>query len=69
MVGKDHGKKAVSELDDGEWERIIGVNLTGTMYCLRAQLQAISDKGSIVNMASIHATNGKCMAVLAKGLQ
>jgi NAD(P)-dependent dehydrogenase (short-subunit alcohol dehydrogenase family) len=58
VVGKDHGKKAVSELDDDEWDMIIGVNLTGTMYCLRAELQHISPKGSIVNMASIHATNG-----------
>ncbi|KAI9371725.1 hypothetical protein BJX61DRAFT_534573 [Aspergillus egyptiacus] len=58
IVGKDHGIKTVAELDDDEWVRIINVNLTGTMYCLRAELRAIADGGSIVNMASIHATTG-----------
>ncbi|KAF9875402.1 short chain dehydrogenase/reductase family oxidoreductase [Colletotrichum karsti] len=58
IIGKDHGLKPVSELDDDEWHRIIAVNLTGMMYCLRAELNAIEDSGSIVNMASIHATNG-----------
>jgi len=34
------------------------VNLTGCMYCLRAELKCVVDGGSIVNMASIHGTNG-----------
>ncbi|KAI9045466.1 SDR family NAD(P)-dependent oxidoreductase [Aspergillus affinis] len=58
IVGKDHGLKSLADLDDDEWDKIIGVNLTGTMYCLRAELNHISDGGSIVNMASIHATTG-----------
>nr|XP_036575243.1 short chain dehydrogenase reductase family [Colletotrichum truncatum]KAF6781787.1 short chain dehydrogenase reductase family [Colletotrichum truncatum] len=58
IIGKDHGIKPVAELDDDEWDKIIGVNLTGMMYCLRAELRSIEDGGSIVNMASIHATNG-----------
>lgn len=59
VVGKDHGIKTVAELDDDEWNAILGVNLTGLMYCLRAELNCVSDGGSIVNMASIHATTGK----------
>lgn len=59
VTGRDHGLKPVQDLDDDEWDRIIGVNLTGTMYCLREELKVIEPKGSIVNMASIHATNGK----------
>lgn len=59
VTGKDHGLKPVQDLDDDEWDTIIGVNLTGTMYCLREELKVIEPKGSIVNMASIHATNGK----------
>lgn len=58
VTGKDHGLKPVKDLDDNEWDRIIGVNLTGTMYCMREELKVIQPKGSIVNMASIHATNG-----------
>ncbi|KAL3489947.1 hypothetical protein BJX62DRAFT_252286 [Aspergillus germanicus] len=58
IIGKDHGVKSVAELDDDEWIKIMSVNLTGLMYCLRAELNHISDGGSIVNMASIHATTG-----------
>ncbi|KAI6781277.1 Levodione reductase-like protein [Emericellopsis cladophorae] len=58
VIGKVHGTHAVTELDDGEWSRIIAVNLTGTMYCLRAQLRKIVDGGSIVNISSIHGLKG-----------
>ncbi|KAJ0423359.1 hypothetical protein BJY00DRAFT_321982 [Aspergillus carlsbadensis] len=58
IIGKDHGVKSVAQLDDDEWIKILNVNLTGLMYCLRAELNHISDGGSIVNMASIHATTG-----------
>lgn len=58
IIGKGHGRDAVTELDDGEWNRIIAVNLTGMMYCLRAELNRVVDGGSIVNVASIHATKG-----------
>jgi len=57
-IGKDHGIRAVSELDDEEWDKIMGVNLKGCMFCLRKELQHIVDGGSIVNVASIHATTG-----------
>lgn len=58
IIGKGHGRDAVTDLDDGEWERIIAVNLTGMMYCLRAELNRVVDGGSIVNVASIHGTKG-----------
>jgi len=64
VIGKDHGIKPVSALDDDEWDRILAVNLTGLMYCLRAQLNKISNGGSIVNVASIHGTTGQSMGVL-----
>lgn len=64
VIGKDHGIAAVSELDDDEWDKIIGVNLTGTMYCLRAELRNIADGGSIVNVSSIHGLKGKQYAAL-----
>lgn len=59
VIGRNHSKGSIADLEDDEWERIIGVNLTGCMYCLRAELRVISDGGSIVNMASIHGTNGE----------
>ncbi|PTB69305.1 NAD(P)-binding protein [Trichoderma citrinoviride] len=58
VIGKFHGVSPVSELDDDEWDRIIGVNLTGTMYCMRAELRNVVDRGSIVNVSSIHGLKG-----------
>ncbi|CAI6290487.1 unnamed protein product [Periconia digitata] len=57
-IGKDHGVKPVADLDDDEWNKIIAVNLTGCMYCLRAELRSVSHGGSIVNVSSIHGTIG-----------
>jgi hypothetical protein len=36
----------------------MAVNLTGLMYCLRAELRKISDGGSIVNISSIQGVMG-----------
>ncbi|KAF7540244.1 hypothetical protein G7Z17_g12241 [Cylindrodendrum hubeiense] len=41
VIGKHHGVRPVAELEDDEWHKIIAVNLTGTMYCLRAQLRRV----------------------------
>ncbi|KAI8627757.1 short-chain dehydrogenase [Xylariaceae sp. FL1651] len=58
IIGKHHGLREVKDLDDDEWDRIIAVNLTGTMYCVRAELQKVVDGGSIVNVSSIHGLKG-----------
>lgn len=59
IIGSGHGRDAVVDLKDDEWDRILLVNLTGMMYCLRAELRKIADGGSIVNIASIHGTKGE----------
>lgn len=58
IIGKCHGIATVGDLDDDEWDRIIAVNLTGMMYCLRAELRNVVDGGSIVNVSSIHGIKG-----------
>ncbi|KAI1851618.1 hypothetical protein JX265_010702 [Neoarthrinium moseri] len=58
IIGKFHGIATVAELDDSEWDKIIAVNLTGTMYCMRAQLRKMVDGGSLVNISSIHGIKG-----------
>jgi len=58
IIGKNHGVTPVTDIDDDEWHKIIAVNLTGTMYCLRAELRRIVDGGSIVNISSIHGLKG-----------
>ena len=58
IIGKVHGTRTLSELEDEQWDLIMGVNLTGMMYCLRAELQNLQDSGSIVCISSIQGTMG-----------
>jgi 3-oxoacyl-[acyl-carrier protein] reductase len=49
----------VVELSDEEWQRVLGVTLTGTFYCCRAAARIMEPQGSgaIVNIASINGQN------------
>ncbi|KAH8663541.1 hypothetical protein BGZ60DRAFT_411575 [Tricladium varicosporioides] len=58
VIGKKHGITHLTELEDDEWFKIVGVNLTGLMFCLRAELRKINDGGSIVNISSIQGVMG-----------
>jgi NAD(P)-dependent dehydrogenase (short-subunit alcohol dehydrogenase family) len=58
VIGKHHGTRTVEELDDDQWDLILRVNLTGMMYALRAELQAIKGPGSIVCVSSVQGTMG-----------
>ncbi|KAF2228830.1 NAD(P)-binding protein [Viridothelium virens] len=52
--------KGVGDMDDKNWDLIIGVNLTGVMYSLRAEIRAFGEgKGSVVNAASIAGLIGR----------
>ncbi|KAJ5555200.1 hypothetical protein N7535_007641 [Penicillium sp. DV-2018c] len=62
-IGKHHGTGKFIDQDDAEWDMLMRVNVTGLMYCLRAQLRAIKQsapggKGSIVNASSIQGLRG-----------
>jgi NAD(P)-dependent dehydrogenase (short-subunit alcohol dehydrogenase family) len=50
----------VGELDTADWDKVIGINLNGVLYGLRAEIPAMLEAGAqesaIVNMASIHGT-------------
>lgn len=46
-------KETAEDQDDDEWDRVIGINLTGVMYSMRAELKNMRDGGSIVNASSI----------------
>lgn len=39
--------------DDKEWDLVIGVNMSGTMYSMREELKHLADGGSIVNASSV----------------
>lgn len=59
VIPKSIGVGGIAEMDAEEWDFVIGVNLTGVMHCMRAQMRAISDGGSIVNASSIAGLTGR----------
>ncbi|MGA3214681.1 MAG: SDR family oxidoreductase [Acidimicrobiales bacterium] len=47
--------KRVGEISAEEWNRVIGVNLSGAFYMTRGFLPAlVEQRGSVVNVASVH---------------
>lgn len=58
VVGKSMGRVGVVDYDEDEWDLILNVNLKGVFLCMKAQLKAIEDGGSIVNAASIAGVRG-----------
>lgn len=42
----------IADMEDEDWDFVMGINVTGVMYCMRAQLRVISPGGSIVNASS-----------------
>lgn len=53
------GLAPLARQDLAEWDFVMGVNSTGVMHCLRAQLAAMGDGGSVVNASSIAGTTGR----------
>lgn len=49
----------IVELSDDEWNRVLGITLTGTFYCCRAagRIMTRQESGCIVNLASVNGTN------------
>lgn len=59
VIPKSIGVNGIEKQDLEEWDFMLGVNLTGVMHCLRAQLQHIGEGGSIVNAGSIAGLIGR----------
>ena len=58
VIGKDIQVNGVEALSDDDWAFIIGINLSGVMHCMRAEIQDMKPNGSIVNAASIAGVMG-----------
>ena len=59
VTGRNIGVTGVEDIEDDDWDFVLGVNLTGTMYCMRAQLRRMEGGGSIVNAASVAGLVGR----------
>jgi NAD(P)-dependent dehydrogenase (short-subunit alcohol dehydrogenase family) len=62
-IGAQHGVGRIVDLEDEEWDMLVRVNLSGMMYCIRAEVRAImvsapDGTGSIVNASSIQGIRG-----------
>ncbi|KAH8671591.1 hypothetical protein BX600DRAFT_510256 [Xylariales sp. PMI_506] len=53
VIPKTIGINTIEDQDFNDWEFVMGVNTTGVMHCLRAQLKVMAPNGSVVNAASI----------------
>jgi len=53
-AGTSGSHTSTAQLDPAEWDRVLGLNLTGTFLCLRHEIPAItaSGGGAIVNVSS-----------------
>jgi NAD(P)-dependent dehydrogenase (short-subunit alcohol dehydrogenase family) len=47
--------RPLDEIEDGLWERILAVNLTGTLHCIREAARAMDRGGAIVATGSTNA--------------
>lgn len=53
VTGRQSAVANIEEVEDDDWEFIMGVNVTGLRNCLRAQVPHMKEGSSIVNAASI----------------
>jgi len=58
VLGKNYGQAGIESENEENWEFLLGVNLTGVMHCLRAQLPRIREGGAVVNAASVLGLQG-----------
>ena len=53
VIGKHINITPLQDIDDNDWDLVVGVNQKGLLNCLRAQIPYFNDGGSIVNAASV----------------
>lgn len=53
VISKQANVGSLQDIDDDDWDFVVGVNQKGLLNCLRAQIPHMNSGGSIVNAASI----------------
>lgn len=59
IAGIELGFNNVADLSNEIWDKMIAVNLTGLMYCVRAQIRVMQSGASIVNASSLSGITGR----------
>lgn len=52
VIGKQINTAGIEDIDDDDWDRVIGVNLKGVLNCLREQIPHLEPGASVVIAAS-----------------
>lgn len=58
IIGQRPGTAWVEEQDEDDWARIIGINLTGVMICMKEEIKVMKEGASIVNASSTAGVRG-----------
>lgn len=45
--------RSIAELEPAEWDQVIGVNLSGSFYCIKQAMTRMTPGASVVNVASV----------------
>ncbi|KAM0282138.1 hypothetical protein ACHAQH_003178 [Verticillium albo-atrum] len=53
VIGKQQNIASIADIDDDDWDFVMGVNVKGVLNSLRAQIPALKDGASVVNAASV----------------
>ena len=48
--GRQNGIANVEDIEDDDWDFVLGVNLIGMLNCMRAEIHAMKEHGSIVTL-------------------
>lgn len=60
MIRSKIGLSCLEDETDEDWAFVMGVNLTGVVHCLRAEVKSFSEKGgSIVNGSRVAGLQGR----------
>ncbi len=50
---------SITDITNEHWAAVLGINLTGLFYCLRAQLRVMTAGGAVLNVASLAGLMGR----------
>lgn len=59
IAGIELGFTNIADLKNETWDKMISINLTGLMYCVRAQIRVMKQGASIVNASSLSGLQGR----------
>ncbi|OAL39431.1 hypothetical protein AYO20_01301 [Fonsecaea nubica] len=59
IAGIELGFTNIADLKNETWDKMIAINLSGLMYCVRAQIRVMKPGASIVNASSLSGISGR----------